>query len=167
MEKSLLQSFIYCGSTSETKLCSGNLRLVLRVVHFLYCLSQVKTLKWTILVSLLFKLHAVRQDSISEHVTQRDLIALEYLENIELVSRSGADGAEFTFRTNPYFSNKFLRRVVGWEDMGGASVPVDEGTSVDWKAGHNLTVKEVAKKSAKVCIQFSGPKYIAVLFTGC
>lgn len=97
----------------------------------------------------------MQQDSISEHISQRDLIALEYIENIELVSSSGADGAEFTFRSNPYFSNKALRRVVGWEDTGGASIPVDKGTNIVWKEDHNLTVKEVAKKGAKVRSQTS------------
>ncbi|KAI8468540.1 MAG: hypothetical protein J3K34DRAFT_522830 [Monoraphidium minutum] len=83
-------------------------------------------------------------DAVGQAISGRDRLALEYLRDVRRVggARDGARGVELVFDPkNPYFTNKVLRRVMG----GG----VDEGTHIDWKAGYNLTVKEVARRGKK------------------
>ncbi|GMH32959.1 hypothetical protein BSKO_00793 [Bryopsis sp. KO-2023] len=89
------------------------------------------------------------QDFISDCITERDQAALEYVQDIRLVQAAGEGGVEFHFGPNPFFSNTVLRRVVGWDDSEEGSVPVEEGTDIQWKEGQNLTIKESAKKSGK------------------
>lgn len=83
-------------------------------------------------------------------ITQRDLGILKYIEDIQLVAKASVDGAIFSFRENPFFSNTELKRVVGWEETSQGAFPVDEGTEILWKPNRAPLVGEESRKIGKV-----------------
>jgi hypothetical protein len=98
------------------------------------------------------------QDFLSELITPRDRLALDYLTNITVKGLGSSSSiitaqpvVEFHFKGNPYFSNSVLRRGLPSrqegdeeEDAGIAEVATD----IKWKEGHDLTVKVSTLKRA-------------------
>lgn len=91
------------------------------------------------------------EDTISEHITARDKLALEYCEDIRFNRGPKGMLVEFLFRSNPYFANKSLRRglFVEEDEEGGVVRMNEEATDIDWKDGKSLLVKGTVKKSGK------------------
>eukprot|EP00803_Ostreobium_quekettii_P000687 evm.model.scf_314EXC.12 EVM.evm.TU.scf_314EXC.12 scf_314EXC:64380-71513(+) len=86
------------------------------------------------------------QDVITPHITRRDELALEFLEDVRYIQKEGVDGIEFQFaQNNPFFSNRILTRVLGWAAVDRGAVPIEEGTRIDWHKDRNLTLKEAGK----------------------
>ena len=93
------------------------------------------------------------QDFLSEHITPRDRLALDYLTSITVKglgsssssSKSSAQPVvEFHFKSNPYFSNSVLRRGLPssqQEDEEEDADAAEVATEIKWKEGHDLTVK--------------------------
>lgn len=82
------------------------------------------------------------QDALAEHITARDRLALEYLTDVRAVHGKDGSVVELHFASNPFFSNKVLKRggVNAAEEEGGS--PLSEiWTDIDWKEGKNLTIK--------------------------
>jgi nucleosome assembly protein 1-like 1 len=118
-----------------------------------------------------FWLHVLRNHSfLGEQITEKDAAILEYCTDIQAISLSddSEDGptsteqkAEdeddeeetkgfklvFSFRENPYFSNKELTKTYCMIDEDDPVLERAIGTKIDWATGKDPTVKVVQKKS--------------------
>lgn len=88
---------------------------------------------------------------ISENVTEKDEVILKFLENVKAITLPEEEGIgfrlEFTFKPNEHFTNTVLTKTYFMAD--GDDDPVlekAEGTTIDWAAGKNVTVKTKKKK---------------------
>jgi nucleosome assembly protein 1-like 1 len=84
------------------------------------------------------------QDTLAESITPRDRQALHYLTHITAASSpssssGGATTVELHFGTNPYFTNKVLRRGISVDEATGELQEVS--TDIVWKEGKELTLK--------------------------
>ena len=111
---------------------------------------------------------------ISENITQRDSIALRYLTDIRCItvmsdsdsqtqssdvgdfpppegfSRNtewpvGSFTLVFTFKENPYFTNRYLTKTYRMDPDDFEEFDHAEGCKIDWKPGKSLTVKVFRK----------------------
>eukprot|EP01026_Neomeris_dumetosa_P058343 TRINITY_DN541_c0_g1_i5.p1 TRINITY_DN541_c0_g1~~TRINITY_DN541_c0_g1_i5.p1 ORF type:complete len:612 (-),score=124.33 TRINITY_DN541_c0_g1_i5:354-2189(-) len=93
----------------------------------------------------------ISDDLISEQITNKDELVLSYLKDVRVWESAEGKGVEFHFDTNPFFGNKVLRRSIqytGNDIMSFVGYSEDQ-TEITWKAGKNVTVREVATKKGK------------------
>lgn len=102
------------------------------------------------------------QVSLAEMITDRDEVALKYLEdiNMEYLDRPGFQ-LNFDFADNEYFSNRRLSKTYYYQEQTGygGDFIYDHavGTPVNWKPGRDLTVKIESKKQrnkSKVVVRY-------------
>jgi len=101
-----------------------------------------------------FWLSVLSSNSVVERtIVETDHEALTYLHDIrysELEGDSEGFTLTFHFAENPYFSNAVLSKTYHMdpdEMFGELQYDHATGTKIEWKAGKNLTVKQVKKKS--------------------
>jgi len=90
---------------------------------------------------------------VGDAITENDEEALGYLRDVRFAELEGEGQHGFTltfyFAENPYFSNTTLTKTYHMEEeeaFGELLFDHATGCKVDWKAGKNLTVKQIKKK---------------------
>ncbi|KAI8325506.1 NAP-domain-containing protein [Martensiomyces pterosporus] len=99
-----------------------------------------------------FWLTALRSHpQLSELITERDEEAIKYLTDIRLAYLDEKPGfkLEFVFRENPYFANQVLTKTYFYEQSevaGDLQFGSAQGTEIEWKPEHDLSVTVETKK---------------------
>lgn len=94
-------------------------------------------------------------DATADLIKEKDVDVLTYLTNITAESTHTEEGAtngfklRFEFKENPYFANKALEKAyqLSPEDEGVLEKAI--GTTIEWKAGKDVTIKIMKKKPKK------------------
>jgi nucleosome assembly protein 1-like 1 len=90
---------------------------------------------------------------VANSIFEGDEEALSYLRDIRYSELEGDDEGftlTFHFAENPYFSNSTLSKTYHMEQdelLGELQYLHATGTKIEWKAGKNLTVKQIKKKT--------------------
>jgi len=89
---------------------------------------------------------------VSQAIYEDDEDALSYLQDIRYAELEGSEGFSLTFHfaENPYFTNTTLVKNYFMESddvFGELEYSHATGTKIEWKAGKNLTVKQIKKKT--------------------
>lgn len=89
---------------------------------------------------------------VAQSIFEEDEDALSFLRDIRFAELEGSEGFSLTFHfaENPYFSNTTLVKTYFMEHddvFGELEYSHATGTKVEWKAGKNLTVKQIKKKT--------------------
>uniref|UniRef100_A0A383V5W6 Nucleosome assembly protein n=1 Tax=Tetradesmus obliquus TaxID=3088 RepID=A0A383V5W6_TETOB len=89
-------------------------------------------------------------DLLGEYVTERDAEVLSYLADVRVASLTGEEAGSFkltfSFRDNPFFTNKVLEKTFYMENPDEIVPDKFVGCSIDWAAGKDTTVSVVKKK---------------------
>ncbi|KAL4457364.1 hypothetical protein ABPG75_012229 [Micractinium tetrahymenae] len=104
-----------------------------------------------------FWMIALRNAMEEETITDKDAEVLSYLTDVRCErfhgTENGGEDAEdegfrlvFTFRENPFFSNKELVKTYHLSDEDDMMLRKIETSGVNWKAGKDVTVKVMKKK---------------------
>lgn len=87
-------------------------------------------------------------------ISEKDAEVLKYLvdlqaENIEENGQARGFKLKFSFSENPFFANSVLEKTYFMLADDDGVLEKAEGTKIDWKAGKDVTVKIMKKKSKK------------------
>lgn len=92
------------------------------------------------------------QDTIAEEISSRDKQALSYCTAIRATypSKGAPPTVEFSFSSNPFFSNSLLKRCLGSADVEEVT------TDIQWKdTAHKLTVKVGGRALLARCVTYT------------
>jgi hypothetical protein len=91
------------------------------------------------------------QDTVAEEISSRDKQALSYCTAIRATypAKGGPPTVEFSFSSNPFFSNSLLKRCLGSADVEEVT------TDIQWKdTAHKLTVKVRGQALLAGCVTY-------------